>query len=104
KSKAAKGKVVEVLGHYLPARDPAVFEFRRERIEHWVKMGAQPSDTVARLLKREGVAGMEHYIIPYKKQKKKGEEAAAPEAPKAEAKPEAKTEAAAPGDNEAKAA
>lgn len=88
KRKSAKGKVVEILGHYLPARNPAVFAFKRERVEHWVKVGAQPSDTAARLLTKSGVPNLERYIIRYAKQKKKKETetAAAPAAPAAPVK------------------
>ena len=85
KSRAAKGKVVEFLGHYLPARDPHVFAFEQARIEHWLKIGAQPSDTAARLLAKAGMKNLEKFIVRYAKQKKKGEEEAAAEAPAAAA-------------------
>jgi small subunit ribosomal protein S16 len=77
----AKGKFIEVLGHYLPARDPVIFEHNDERILHWVKQGAIPSETVARLLLRAGLKEMQKYITPYTKKRPKGEappEAAAP--------------------------
>ena len=75
KSSAAKGgKVTEYLGHYLPARNPSVFEFEKERVEHWVKVGAQPSDTAARLLSKAGLKNFEQYIARYSKKKKKGEQ------------------------------
>lgn len=89
KSNAVKGKVVEYLGHYLPARNPHVFEFEKDRLDHWITMGAHPSDTAARLLTRAGVKNLEKFIVRYAKQKKKGEEEAAVEAPKVEAKVEA---------------
>ncbi len=93
KSNAAKGKSLEFLGHYLPTRDPVVFEFDKERIEHWISKGASPTDTVARLLSREGVKGLEKYIERYTKQKKRKEveEKEAPAA--APAKEEKKEEA-----------
>jgi small subunit ribosomal protein S16 len=84
-----KGKVQEYLGHYLPMRTPHEFVFKKERIEHWLKVGAKPSDTVARLLKREGVEGLEKYILKYtKKKKRKGteEKSNAAAAPKTEDK------------------
>ena len=90
KSRAAKGKVVEFLGHYLPARNPHVFAFEQDRIEHWLKIGAQPSDTAARLLAKAGMKNLEKFIVRYAKQKKKGEEEAAAEAPAAAA-PKAET-------------
>jgi small subunit ribosomal protein S16 len=73
KTAAAKGKVQEYLGHYLPARTPHVFTFERERVEHWLKAGAQPSETLARLLKKEGIQNLDRYIRKYTKQKKKSE-------------------------------
>lgn len=55
-----------------------------ERIKHWMKLGAQPSDTVAVLLKKQGVEGMDKFIAPRTaKHKKKGEEKAAPATPAA---------------------
>ncbi|MDD5623284.1 MAG: 30S ribosomal protein S16 [Candidatus Peribacteraceae bacterium] len=91
KSAPVKGRVLEVIGHYLPARKQPVFEFKQERITHWVKQGAIPSDTVARLLKHAGVPAMESYIRRYAKRKPKGAEevqaAAAPAPAAAEAAP-----------------
>ena len=82
KRSAAKGKAMEFVGHYLPAQNPPVFQFDKERISHWLKMGAIPSDTLARLLKKEGVQGMERYTKRYSKQKSKSapKEAPAPQA------------------------
>ncbi|HLD07449.1 MAG TPA: 30S ribosomal protein S16 [Candidatus Peribacterales bacterium] len=79
------GKVQEFLGQYLPARNPHVFTYEKDRVKHWIQMGAEPSDTVARLLKKDGMQGIDHFIKTYAKQKKKGEEpvAAAPKAPEA---------------------
>lgn len=98
KRNAAKGKSIEIIGHYLPTRDPVVFEFDKARIEHWVGNGAAPTDTVARLLSNAGIKGLEKYIERYAKQKKKKEveeeEAPkeAPAAPAEEAPEEAKEE------------
>ena len=52
------GKVLEVLGHYDPLasdKDKQVV-VDRERVQYWLSVGAQPSDTVAGLLKRAGVS------------------------------------------------
>ncbi len=51
KDRARDSKAVEVVGHYNPVADPAVVVLQHDRIEHWVKSGAQLSDTVARLMK-----------------------------------------------------
>ena len=51
------GRVIEELGWYDPgAGDPdKQVSLKRERIEYWLGKGARPSDTVARLLKRQGI-------------------------------------------------
>jgi len=51
KERARNSRSVEVVGHYNPIAKPAEIHLNRERIEFWVKNGAQPSDTVNRLLK-----------------------------------------------------
>ncbi len=51
KEKARDGRSVEVVGSYNPVSRPATVNLKHDRIEHWMKMGAKPSDTVARLLK-----------------------------------------------------
>lgn len=51
KERARDSKAVEVVGHYNPVADPAVVVLKHDRIEHWMKSGAQLSDTVERLLK-----------------------------------------------------
>ena len=56
--KPRDGRVIEELGWYDPnAKDQAKeISFNRERIEYWLGVGAQPSDTVRQLLKRQGIA------------------------------------------------
>ncbi|MBV8866155.1 MAG: 30S ribosomal protein S16 [Acidobacteriaceae bacterium] len=51
RNRARNSRSVEVVGHYNPIAKPAEVQLDRERIEFWVKNGAQPSDTVSRLLK-----------------------------------------------------
>ncbi len=48
------GRFVEVLGHYNPsARGKAApLVINVERVDHWIKLGAQPSDTAKSLVKR----------------------------------------------------
>lgn len=52
------GRVIEELGHYDPVSsdtgEPA-FELNAERAQYWVSVGAQPSETVASLMRRQGV-------------------------------------------------
>ena len=49
------GRFIEVLGTYDPLKDPAEIRLNEERVIHWLKEGAEPTDTVRSLLKREGV-------------------------------------------------
>jgi len=46
------GKYVESLGHYAPAETPKILKIDSERFEHWLKQGAQPTETVAALYTR----------------------------------------------------
>lgn len=52
RSSPRNGKHLDILGHYDPARKPAVVSINREKIEQWVKRGARMSDTVRSLLKK----------------------------------------------------
>ena len=74
-SASAKSKSVEQLGFYNPLVKPWQFQADTDRILEWIKKGAKPSNTVARLLKASGVKGMEGFIIEMKDRRKKGEEA-----------------------------
>ena len=51
KERARDSRAVEVVGTYHPVAKPKAVNLNHARIEHWVKQGAQPSDTVARLMK-----------------------------------------------------
>lgn len=52
------GRVIEELGWYDPQARSAdnASALNRERIEYWLGVGAQPTDTVRDLLKRQGIA------------------------------------------------
>ncbi len=50
------GRFLEKLGTYNPLTDPAQISVEKEKVEYWVKQGAQISDTVKSILKKEGVA------------------------------------------------
>ena len=49
------GKFLEIVGRYNPQTDPSTIELKEDRIKDWLSKGAQPSSTVARLLKAKGV-------------------------------------------------
>jgi len=46
------GRFTEVLGHYNPRTKPETLDLKRDRLEHWIKAGAVPSDTVRTLVAR----------------------------------------------------
>ncbi len=48
------GRIIESIGHYQPRQEPSVIEIDSNRAVHWLQRGAQPSDTVRRLLQISG--------------------------------------------------
>lgn len=93
KTLSPKKKAVEILGNYAPAHTPKMIELKDERIKHWIKMGAQPSDTVAALLKKKGFANMDQYLAPRNKQRKSTKDTGKEEAPEKSKAPEVEKEA-----------
>jgi small subunit ribosomal protein S16 len=51
------GKFLEILGRYNPQTDPSTIEFDEERVRDWISKGAQPSNTVQKLLKAKNFGG-----------------------------------------------
>jgi small subunit ribosomal protein S16 len=49
------GRFIEEIGTYNPNVDPASFTIDSEKVEKWMKNGAQPTDTVRALLKKQGI-------------------------------------------------
>ena len=118
------GRFIELLGYYNPIERPALVKVNEEKVYHWLKQGAIPTETVNSLFRQIGLLRKWEMIQkgedvsqitlatqlkekPKKKKKKKAEEAeaAAPaveEMVKEPEKEEAKPEEAAPGE-EAKA-
>ena len=48
------GRVIEEIGKYHPKEDPSVIEVDSERAQHWLSVGAQPSEPVLALLRLTG--------------------------------------------------
>ena len=46
------GKFIEEIGTYQPLKKDDNFSLKLERAEHWIKNGAQPSETVASFIKK----------------------------------------------------
>ena len=49
------GRFIEIGGRYNPQTDPSTIDLDEEKIKDWIAKGAQPSDTVARLIKAAGI-------------------------------------------------
>ncbi len=49
------GRFIEQVGTYNPMVEPAQVEVDSEKVKSWIGNGAQPTDTVKRLLKQKGI-------------------------------------------------
>jgi small subunit ribosomal protein S16 len=49
------GRVIETVGHYNPQTNPSTVMLDEERIRDWLSRGAQPTDTVRKLLHTQGI-------------------------------------------------
>ncbi len=50
------GRVIETIGRYNAQTDPSEIELNEERLRHWLERGAQPTDTVRRLMRISGIS------------------------------------------------
>lgn len=66
-----KGRYLELLGTFDPLVEKHGLVIDTAKVEEWVKKGAKPTNTIARLLKAQGVKGMEPFIIEMKDRKVK---------------------------------
>jgi small subunit ribosomal protein S16 len=48
------GRAIEFVGIYHPKEDPSVIQVKSDRVQHWLSVGAQPSNAVQRLLEKTG--------------------------------------------------
>jgi small subunit ribosomal protein S16 len=49
------GRFIEEIGYYDPIPDPATIKVNLERALYWITNGAQPTETVRSLFRKEGV-------------------------------------------------
>jgi small subunit ribosomal protein S16 len=49
------GRFIEIVGQYNPQTDPSTINLDEEKIRDWISKGAQPTDSVRRLLKAKNV-------------------------------------------------
>lgn len=53
KRRARDSRFIEVVGSYDPLKNPAEIKLKADRVHYWLSQGAQPSDTVRNLLRRQ---------------------------------------------------
>jgi small subunit ribosomal protein S16 len=49
------GRFIEIVGRYNPQTQPSTIDLDGDKIRDWVSKGAQPSDSVKRLMKAQGL-------------------------------------------------
>ncbi len=49
------GKFIEIVGRYNPQTDPSTIELDEDKIKAWLDKGAQPTDSVRRLMKAKNI-------------------------------------------------
>lgn len=49
------GKFLEILGHYDPRKEPVELVVKADRVKHWIKNGAKPTETARDLLVKAGI-------------------------------------------------
>ena len=65
---ARNGNFIEVLGTYNPMKTPAELKLKNDRINYWLSVGAQVSDTAKELFEKEGIMEKKAYRAPKPKQ------------------------------------
>ncbi len=91
------GRVIEMLGHYNPQTEPSTVVIDRERLDHWIERGAEPTNTIRRLMRTENTVA----VAPPTAAAAPAESGDEAEAPAAEAEPAAEPEAAPPPEADA---
>lgn len=54
------GRFIEIIGQYYPRQGDKAVQLNTDRANHWLDVGAQPSDTVRSLLRKAGVLKSRH--------------------------------------------
>lgn len=60
---ARNGRFIETIGTYNPLTEPPTVDLRADRAAYWVGVGAQPSDAVIPLLRKQGVINSAGQVI-----------------------------------------
>ncbi len=51
------GRFIEIVGRYNPQTEPSTIELDAAKVKDWLAKGAQPTESVARLIKAVGIGG-----------------------------------------------
>ena len=51
------GRFIEIVGRYNPQTEPSTIELDEAKVKDWLAQGAQPTESVARLIKAVGIGG-----------------------------------------------
>ena len=87
KRRARDSRNIEIVGHYNPRPDPIELVLKRDRIDYWLSVGAQPSATVQRLVRY-----YDEKVVPFQVEEEDTPTEAAEAAPAAAATPEVEPE------------
>ncbi len=49
------GRVIEIVGHYNAQTNPSTIKVDEERVREWLSRGAQPTDSVRKILRTQGI-------------------------------------------------
>ena len=49
------GRFIEIVGRYNPQSEPSLIDLDEEKVRGWLEKGAQPTESVAKLLKAQGI-------------------------------------------------
>ena len=49
------GRVIEIIGQYNPQTDPSTIKVDEDKVRAWLGKGAQPTATVRKLLRTQGI-------------------------------------------------
>jgi small subunit ribosomal protein S16 len=50
------GRFIEIVGTYNPLKEPADVSLKKDRISYWLEKGAEPTNTVRNIIKREKIS------------------------------------------------
>ncbi len=50
------GRFIETVGHYNPQTNPSTIRIDEDRVREWLGKGAQPTETVRKLLRTQGIS------------------------------------------------